>query len=334
MIHNVTLALTLLLGSHLAAAPTPPAQPAHGPGGADYAHARVVERAPIPGARGYRLFTPADPVPAVAPVVVFCHGWGALDPHHYQAWIDHLVRRGWIVVWPNYQDSLLTRGTEFLPNAIAGVRAAFAELARGDVRADRSRVAILGHSAGGVLAAEIAAVAAREGLPAFRAVMPVEPGDGSQDGRRRVTVPHGDLSPLPAETLLLVVVGADDHRAYQNLGLGFYDAAVRVPPANKNVIELVSDDHGRPPLLANHAAPSATRDGDATHPRLALFGDFAHAGVVDALDWYGTWKLFDALADCAFYRRDCASALGGGPAQTFLGVWSDGVPVKPMRVLR
>ncbi len=147
-------------------------------------------------------------------------------------------------------------------------------------------------------------------------------------------MPHGDLSPLPAETLLLVVIGADDHRAYQNLGLGFYDAAVRVPPANKNVIELVSDDHGRPPLLANHAAPSATRDGDATHPRLALFGDFAHAGVVDALDWYGTWKLFDALADCAFYRRDCASALGGGPAQTFLGVWSDGVPVKPMRVLR
>ena len=46
---------------------------------------------------------------------VFCHGWGALDPHGYRAWIDHMVRRGAIVVWPNYQDSLRVPGAEFLP---------------------------------------------------------------------------------------------------------------------------------------------------------------------------------------------------------------------------
>lgn len=317
-----------------AAAPSPPAQPAHGPGGSDYRHARVTAREVHAGAQGWWLFTPAAPAPAHAPVVVFCHGWGALDPHHYRAWIDHLVRRGNIVVWPNYQDSLLTPGAQFLPNAIAGVRGAFEQLANGTagMRADVERVAIVGHSAGGVLAAQIAAAAHAEGLPEFRAVMPVEPGDGSRDGRRRVSVPHTDLAPLPARTLLLVVVGAEDHRAYESLGLSIYDATTRVPAANKNVIELESDAHGSPTLIANHAAPGAS--ADARPARRAALPEFEHAGVVDALDWYGTWKLFDALSEAAFDGRYRDVALGGGPAQTAMGNWSDGVPVKPMRILR
>ena len=317
-----------------AAPPMPPPQPAHGPGGADYAHARVIAREVRAGAQGWWLFTPADPPLARAPVVVFCHGWGALDPSHYRAWIDHLVRRCNIVVWPNYQDSLLTPGAQFLPNAIAGVRGAFDELAAGDGggRADPARVAIVGHSAGALLAAQIAAAAQAQGLPEFRAVMPVEPGDGSRDGRRRVSVPHTDLAPLPARTLLLVVVGADDQRAYESLGLSMYDASTRVPAANKNVLELQSDAHGSPALIANHAAPGGTTD--AQPPRRAALAEFEHAGVVDALDWYGTWKLFDALCEAAFSGRQRDVALGGGAAQTAMGKWSDGVPVKPMRVLR
>jgi acetyl esterase/lipase len=318
-----------------AQAPHPPAQPASGPGGADYAHAHVIAREVQRGGQGWWLFTPAAPKPATAPVVVFCHGWSALDPKIYRAWIDHVVRRGNIVIWPNYQASLLTPGGDFLPNAIAGIRAALADLQRGGarIRPDLDRVAIIGHSAGGVLSAQIAAAAAGNGLPVFRAVMPVEPGDGSQDGRKRVSVPHTDLSPMPAPTKLLVVVGADDHRAYESLGLSFYADTVHVAPANKNVIELESDAHGSPALIANHSAPGGQVDARRRR-RHALIADFQNASVVDALDWYGTWKLFDALSDCAFYGRECATALGGGPAQTYMGAWSDGVPVKPMRVLR
>ncbi len=333
---RLIVALALVAGSARATAamPTPPAQPAQGAGGAAYSHAQVIAREVRRGAKGWWLFTPAAPVLASAPVVVFCHGWGALDPKGYRAWIDHIVRRGNIVIWPNYQASLLTPGGDFLPNAIAGIRAALADLGHdaARIRPELDRVAIVGHSAGGVLSAEIAAAAKPSELPVFRAVMPVEPGDGSQDGRKRVTVPHTDLSSMPASTKLLVVVGADDHRAYESLGLSFYADTVHVPAANKNVLELESDDHGSPPLLANHAAPGASLD--ARPPRRALIPEFEHAGSVDALDWYGTWKLFDALTDCAFYGRACATALGGGPAQTFMGVWSDGIPVKPMKVLR
>ena len=322
-----SLALMLLTTAAAAQPPAPPTQAAHGPGSSDYAYSGIVQSEHA-GAQGWRLFTPTGPAPTAAPVVVFCHGWGALDPKNYRAWIDHLVRRGNIVIWPNYQDSLLTPAAQFLPNAIAGVRGALASMAatRGAMQPDLQRVAVLGHSAGGVLAAELAAVAHAQGLPEFRAVMPVEPGDGSQGGRHPVTVPLADLSPMPSATQLLVMVGADDHRAFEELGLHIYAAAREVPAARKHVLEMQSDTHGDPPLLANHAAPGGTRDGRPE--RRALIKEFEHAGVVDALD-YALWQHFDALADCAFAQRDCDIV-----TQTSIGHWSDGVAVKPLRVLR
>jgi hypothetical protein len=54
--------------------------------------------------------------------------------------------------------------------------------------------------------------------------------------------------------------------------------------------------------------------------------------MVNALDYYGTWKLFDALTDAAFTGKNRDYALGNTPQQRFMGVWSDGVPVKELKV--
>lgn len=55
---------------------------------------------------------------------------------------------------------------------------------------------------------------------------------------------------------------------------------------------------------------------------------------VDAPDFYGTWKLFDGLTDAAFFGKNREHALGNTPQQRFMGVWSDGVAVAPLRVLQ
>ena len=347
VVRSFALCAFLFAGSAIGAnaPPSPPVQPAHGPGSSEAKHGAVDARQIADGAQGWWLFTPADPVPANAPVVVFCHGWGAMNPKGYRAWIDHIVRRGNIVVYPEYQDSLRTHPGDFLPNAIAALHDAFAKLDSGTlgIRADVQRVAVVGHSAGGVLAAEIAAVGESRGLPPIRAAMPVEPGDGSRGERHRASVPMLDLAPMPADTLLLVVVGEEDFLAGEDLGLRVYDEARRLPASNRNVVELRSDAHGTPPLIANHAAPSASttplnRQASAERMRLARWiagpPDLRNAGAIDALDGYGTWKLFDALTDAGFYGTHRDMALGGSAAQTSMGVWSDGVPVTPMRVLR
>ncbi len=53
---------------------------------------------------------------------------------------------------------------------------------------------------------------------------------------------------------------------------------------------------------------------------------------VDALDYYGLWKLFDGLTDAAFFGRNREYALGNTPRQRFMGLWSDGMPVKELIV--
>ena len=55
--------------------------------------------------------------------------------------------------------------------------------------------------------------------------------------------------------------------------------------------------------------------------------------VTDALDFYGTGKLFEALRAAAFEGKLRDVALGGGPAQLDLGKWSDGTAVKPLKRL-
>jgi hypothetical protein len=54
--------------------------------------------------------------------------------------------------------------------------------------------------------------------------------------------------------------------------------------------------------------------------------------ALDALDWYGTWKLTDALLACVFAGAWCEHAFGNTPEQRFMGTWSDGVPVTELQV--
>src|SRR5512137_414974 len=90
----------------------PPAQPKSGPGGADYPHQAVISKFYGKGGTAYWLFEPSSPAPTSAPLIVFNHGWILMEPRHYDAWIEHLVKRGNIVVLPRYQDSMFTSPTK------------------------------------------------------------------------------------------------------------------------------------------------------------------------------------------------------------------------------
>lgn len=81
------------------------------------------------------------------------------------------VGRGLAVIAPRYQTRERTPPEAALDNALAGIRAA---LDRVPIRP--GGVVVVGHSAGAALAADYAAVAARERLPRARAVLAIYPG--------------------------------------------------------------------------------------------------------------------------------------------------------------
>ena len=325
---------------------TPPSQPQTGPGGKQYLHASVTKNRYGTGGKEYWIFEPDSPRPRSAPVIVFLHGWGGMNPLYYGAWLDHLVKRGNIVIYPRYQATLLTGISEFTPNTLHAVKDAINRLRTepGHVTADLSKFATVGHSLGGLLAANVAALASETGLPRVSAVMAVEPGITESP----INVPLADLKKLPAETLLLAVAGDQDTLVRDYDAKRIYYESTRVPADNKDFIMLVSDTHGRPALQASHRAPTAhdksydngegvgggpaiadnsSRIGDTTSRRARL-----ETMMVNAMDFYGTWKLFDGLCDAAFYNKNREYALGNTPQQRFMGVWSDGVPVKELKV--
>src|SRR5205085_4620953 len=126
---------------------TPPSQPATGPGGKQYIHSAVMKNRYGSGGQEYWIFEPDSPKPASAPLVIFLHGWGGMNPLYYGAWIDHLVKRGNVVVYPRYQATLLTAREDFTPNSLDAIKDAIARLQSepGHVKPDLSKVATVGH---------------------------------------------------------------------------------------------------------------------------------------------------------------------------------------------
>ena len=324
-----------------------PEQPKSGPGGCAYPHAGVRTNLYGKGSVAYWTFEPTDPSPASASLIVLLHGWGGGSPARLGAWIDHLVKRGNVVVFPAYQGSLRpwsrpwdqVPAAMMLENVIAAVKDAIHRLqAEGHARLALDRFAITGLSLGGALTTQVAAGAAKAGLPTPKAIMPVAPGRGLWARR---ALPPGDLRNIPPTVLMLVVVCEEDKNAGDYEGKVVFTQTSQIPAENKNLIVVASDYHGTPPLVTNHS--SAT----AFHPayQMASFpnDDWLHRSMKpmaeqpargpNALHYYAYWKLFDGLVDAAFDQRNREYALGNTPEQRFMGIWSDGVPVKELRVI-
>jgi len=312
---GIVLALLLMAPTSPAAAmPSPPPQPSQGPGGGDYPFDELVISRVGELPSGAWVFVPegmSGAERARAPVVLFLHGFGAPGPETYRGWITHLVRRGNMVIYPDYQPPgfLVPDQSAFVANMLAGLRQGLdaAEVAPAAIH-------VIGHSLGGVLGVAYLAAGADAGLPPARGLTVVAPGGCRTCGTTPefgVPLPE-DFQP-PGELLVNVVVGSDDTLVGDSDALAIWSLLEDVPAGQKRLVEVQSDRHGTPDLIADHLFPQGEGTGRG----------------VDALDWYGLWRPLDSLIACSEFGRLCEIALGSGEEDLFMGFWSDGPPVNP-----
>lgn len=318
-----------------AAAALPPEQPAGGPGGSDYLHGSVQASRHGSGSEAYWLFEPDQPRPAVAPLVVFLHGWGQVDPHGYGAWIEHLVRKGAVVVFPRYQEGFASSTASMMEGAAAALQAAVRALSRpGHVRPDLNRVVFAGHSLGALIALNLATQAQVEELPQPQALALLHPADLSISPGLRLpgSLLRSTYEAIPASTRLLVVVGDLDLLAGDRFAQAIWERTGQIPSEHRNAVRLFSDDYGTPRLSANHSAPQAPGGSWPEEEPDAFLGG-VWEGSVDALDYYGYWKLLDALMACTFEGRWCSHVMGSDEPLRAMGRWSDGRRVNEAAVI-
>ncbi len=190
------------------------------------------------GPRGATIFRPANPL-ADAPVVVFLHGWLAVDPAFYAPWIAHLVRRGATVIYPAYQEAPFLDAVSPLPNALIALRLAFER-----VPVTPDRLAVVGHSAGGALAADYAASARAAGLPAPAVVFGAYPGRSLRGFPQRI--PTVSARNIAAGTRVVVLAGAKDRVVGTRTARTIARTATRARVTLRIVRDPRADDHRAP----------------------------------------------------------------------------------------
>jgi uncharacterized protein (TIGR03437 family) len=305
---NILLAFALLCaicGRASAAGPIPPIQSGYGANGN---FAVTVDKFPSPlyDNEKVQVFRPSG-APGPVPVIFFAPGFNNNDPDEYRPLINHVVSRGYALVYAPFQ--FFSGDVTLHEKRYNTIWAGFTEaVKRFGASFDLSRVGFAGHSYGA------------SALPAMMQRGVIDGGWGKKGAFIYAMAPWyvyefsiKQYVDWPQHVKLLVQVYEDDGICDHRLGKEIFERA-NLPSSEKEFLMLRSETRMGYKLDAAHGTPDTSSDENA-------------------LDYYGIYRVFDALADYAFDQSDAGKriSLGNRSAeQKFMGKWPDGQPVREM----
>jgi acetyl esterase/lipase len=323
----------------------PPDQPTNGYGSNQYQYLDMSVEKYGSGEKSYYIFKPLGYTQKKAPLIVFFHGWLALEPENYWYWIKHIVRKGNIVLFPVFQN-YITNSLGFIKNSADAILDGIKILLNSDLKVDLNRVGFIGHSVGGIVSVDLAIKYKEKQLPKPKFVLSVEPGSTNihlEINNKDVTIKGiqitklYDLSKFPSDVNLITIVGENDTEVFD------YDAKTIFQEAtakNKLYVSVSSDNYGSSPLVADHYFPSAPKEGFKPNAALStlirikqpeVWKNLASIAVVNALDYYVTYKFSDFLEDVSFNNKSFFDT--DIKSLSYMGTWSDGTPVKELDIM-
>ena len=310
-----------------------PSQPKSGPGGSNYTHHFRVH-AGGSGSDAWYVFEPTKPRPRKAPLTIVMHGYGEFSGYASMlGLIRHTVRKGNIAIYPRWQTGIATPCPgpyliqPCIDSAANGIKDALAYLrARPDRRVQPlvGRASYFGFSFGGIVTANMTNRYRQLSLPKPRAMFLDDPHDGALAGLGEPAL-DDSLAGIPSTVKLQCHSPTEGVFAEPSQGglAGSCNAVFpmlgHIPNRNKDLVLTHTDDHGTPTLAAIHGV-------------CARGAIQAAAAEPNAYDWNFCWKVWDALRSCALRGKYCRYALGNTREHRSHGRWSDGVPVKPLKI--
>ncbi|MEI6125503.1 MAG: alpha/beta fold hydrolase [Pseudomonadota bacterium] len=296
----------------------PPEQPDTGYGSSEHYITDTYTRASVgndtDGTRAWYFIPDKLKDNTSAPAVIFLHGYTAIEPEIYYGHIEHLVKQGYIVIYPQFQRSDEKASAEdldqtvMLTRAVASVDAALAKL--GD-KVDRDRLVAYGHSLGGLFAFcwHGAGGAAVQRVVMSHANMDPSTGIPAFALGLVTLINYTDPTYGPAIAVPVIMLwgNSDTDIAPFSQQQEAYELMVHAP--SKVLYAAQTDGHGLPDLVASHTAPTQ------------MLNERTGQAQQDALDY-------------RFYYAALDAALDGQDTVTFAaGNWSDGTPVKKVELL-
>ena len=247
-----------------------------------------------------------------APVVFFCHGISADNPILYMQLIRHLVSWGYAVLYSPYGASLAMGSPD---RAYAVMQAGFdAGAKKWSAIIDTTRIGYVGHSFGGGAVPALAWHTISERHWGLRGVFMFIMAPWYS-----YRIKQNQLERFPPNAKVIVETFDDDRVNDPRMAIDIFKN-IGVPKSEKEFVRLDSDTSEGTLLAADHDVPQGT---------------YAYGWNVNALDYYGVYRLVNALSYYAFTNNGAAKAvaLGHGSArQRFMGTWRNGRPVRQLYV--
>lgn len=244
------------------------------------------------GRDGFQIFYPSRIVPTSSKIVVFLHGYGGYNPMVYGGWIDHLVASGQTVIFPYYQDNMIRPAPEAFAGCASGaIHRAFKVLQDSLGLSTPAKIHYIGHSFGGVIAAQLSAAYDSFGLAPPATLLLCMAGTGLfKDG----LLP--DYESIPSDCILGVVVGKDDRVVGDKFSKMVYRSANRVQ--RKFWIALDKRD-GDPNLTGGHNEACSRHPDYDNGIRNYNYARTIFFGQADKTDSLAFWRTYDWMFEKA-----------------------------------
>lgn len=214
-------------------------------------------------------------------LVVFLHGYGASNPGCYGGWIQSITKKGNAVLFPKFQIGTFLPRTKAFQRRTEYVIADAKKLMKKSLHVDVKSLIMVGHSIGGVIAANITNDHERNGFSVSGMIL-CQPGFkylklGGYDTYNHIT----------DATHLLIITGKNDHAAGRKFADKVYTTSnIR---SNKTWLEHQAYQTDDLKLTAHHKDPvSPFKELDSKNVNLVIGGAylFCQTDLVDELAFW------------------------------------------------
>lgn len=253
------------------------------------------------------IFSPTDGIGKALPLVIFLHGWQGANPKNFGALIDHLVRRGSVVLYPVYQ-----RGSNDAPQEITTIaKRSLAQTIEWLVHSHPGRVMTdralyFGFSMGATMAINLAAHAPGNGMPSASMLLLSAPGDAHHVHRGPLgrSILATSLDRVPTSVPVVIMSGAEDSTIGVPTAITYWNQ-ICSQERSKNLIFWPPGSHGKQNFRTMHGMPGAPdsryniENIDEPFVPITLAGQaqFSESPSLNVLDFHGQWKVITTALD-------------------------------------